>query len=428
MLKPAAPWHKRGFVVTQSILTHRFPNGLALVAEEMAWLESVAFAILVPGGCARDPAGKSGLASITCEMVQRGCGPRNSRQFVEDLEILGVDMSSSVSNAHASFGGAMPADKIYDAMSIFADLVRRPHLPADQLEEARLACFQEVRAVEDDLAQKVMLELRRRQYPDPFGRSSHGTVESIARITMGDIRNYFQTLYAPGGAILSVAGKFHWPRLRDHVEQLFADWQPSQLPALVETPPDRSRYHILHESNQTHIGVAYPSVAYSHPDYFQARGAVGVLSDGMSSRLFTEVREKRGLCYTVYAMSHSLLDRGSVFCYAGTSTERAQETLDVLLAELNRLAQGIEPDELRRLKAQIKSSLIMQQESSRARSASIAGDWYYLGRVRTLDEISGIIDGLTCQSINAYLAEHPPRDFTIVTLGEDKLEAPGAVS
>jgi predicted Zn-dependent peptidase len=127
-------------------------------------------------------------------------------------------------------------------------------------------------------------------------------------------------------------------------------------------------------------------------------------------------------------MSHSLLDRGSVFCYAGTSTERAQETLDVLLAELNRLAQGIEHDELRRLKAQIKSSLIMQQESSRARSASIAGDWYYLGRVRTLDEISGIIDGLTCQSINAYLAEHPPRDFTIVTLGEDKLEAPGAVS
>ena len=414
--------------MTQSILTHCFSNGLALVAQEMAWLESVAFAILVPGGCARDPVGKGGLASITCEMVQRGCGPRNSRQFVEDLEMLGVDVSSSVSNAHASFGGAMPADKIYDALSIFADLVRRPHLPAEQLEESRLACFQEVRAVEDDLAQKVMLELRRRQYPDPFGRSSQGTVESLSQISMDDVRNHFHTTYAPGGAILSVAGKFHWPRLRDHVERLFADWQPSQLPVLIEIPPDRSRLHILHESNQTHIGVAYPSVAYSHPDYFQARGAVGVLSDGMSSRLFTEVREKRGLCYTVYALSHSLLDRGSVFCYAGTSTERAQETLDVLLAELNRLARGIESDELQRLKAQIKSSLIMQQESSRARSASIAGDWYYLGRVRSLNEIRGIIDGLTCESINAYLAEHPPRDFTIVTLGEDRLEAPGAVS
>jgi predicted Zn-dependent peptidase len=174
--------------------------------------------------------------------------------------------------------------------------------------------------------------------------------------------------------------------------------------------------------------LAYTSIPYPHPDYFQARGAVGVLSDGMSSRLFTEVREKRGLCYTVYASCHSLKDRGSVVCYAGTTTERAQETLDVMYGELVRLEQGIEPDELNRLKARIKSSLIMQQESSVSRSGSIAADWYYLNRVRTLDELGAIIDGLTCESINRYLAAHPPRDFCAVTLGAKPLEMPRAIS
>ena len=125
---------------------------------------------------------------------------------------------------------------------------------------------------------------------------------------------------------------------------------------------------MAHESNQTQIGIAFDSVPYRHPDYFQAWGAVGVLSGGMSSRLFTEVREKRGLCYSVYATMHTLRDRGSVLCYAGTSAERAQETLDVTLGELVRLAEGIEADELARLKARIKSSLIMQQESSSSRS------------------------------------------------------------
>jgi predicted Zn-dependent peptidase len=148
----------------------------------------------------------------------------------------------------------------------------------------------------------------------------------------------------------------------------------------------------------------------------------------MSSRLFTEVREKRGLCYSVYATMHTLRDRGSVLCYAGTSAERAQETLDVTVSELVRLVEGIREDELSRLKARIKSSLIMQQESSSSRSGAIARDWYHLGRVRTLDEVSRLLDALKCQSINTFLAANPPQDFTIVTLGPKPLEVPVGIS
>jgi len=408
-------------LVTQKIYSERFENGLTLVAEEMDWLESAAFALLLPAGCATEPAAQAGLGNLTCEMVQRGAGERDSRQFVADLENLGADCSASVSLSHTSYGGAMPAESLPAVLAIYADVVRRPHLPKDQLEDARLGCLQEVRAIEDDLAQKMMLGLRTQFYPDPYGRGAQGTLETVSALKMADVKQFFQQTYEPGRAILSVAGKIDWPQLKDHVAAQFGSWKAVAPPAIKEQPAPRSYLHIPTDSSQTHIGIAFDGIPYSHPDYFQLRGAVGALSDGMSSRLFTEVREKRGLCYTVYAVCHSLRDRGGVFAYAGTTTERAQETLDVMLAELTRIKDGVEEAELARLKGRLKRSLILQQESSPSRSGAIAFDWYYLSRVRTMQELAKIIDDLSCDSINAYLARHPPGKFTVVTLGAKEL-------
>jgi predicted Zn-dependent peptidase len=405
----------------QKIHSHQLANGLTLVAEEMAWLESAAFALLLPAGCALEPADKLGLASLTCEMAQRGAGERDSRRFITDLENLGADTSASVSIAHTSYGGAMPAESLPQVLGIYADLAQRPHLPADQLEEARLGCLQEVRSVEDDLAQKTMQQLRGRHYAEPWGRSSQGTEATVSSLALADVQRHFQQLYSPQGAILSVAGKIDWPALRDNVERLFGDWQPRPSVPRRETPPARGYLHLPTESSQTHIGIALDGVSYADPDYFQLRGAIGVLSDGMSSRLFTEVREKRGLVYTVYASCHSLRDRGAVLSYAGTTAERAQETLDVMRAELARLFAGVTADELNRLKGRIKRALIIQQESSPSRAGSIALDWYYLGRVRTMAELGGIIDALTADGINRWLAARAPRDYTIVTIGQEPL-------
>ncbi|MHC4179791.1 MAG: M16 family metallopeptidase, partial [Planctomycetota bacterium] len=222
--------------------------------------------------------------------------------------------------------------------------------------------------------------------------------------------------------------RFDWEQLKDEVGNLLGDWEPGPAGQIVEQAPGRKYEHLPYDSTQTQIGIAYASVPYRDPHYFQAWGAVGVLSGGSSARLFTEVRERRGLCYSVHASYSTLRDRGAVFGYAGTSADRAQETLDVILGELTRLADGVEENELDRLKARIKSTLIMQQESSAARSSTIARDWYHLGRARTLDELEQLIDQLTAQSINAYLAEHPPGDFTVVTLGSRELEVPVEVS
>jgi predicted Zn-dependent peptidase len=414
--------------VTEPIFVETLPNGLALVAEPMPWLESAAFTLLVPAGCVCEPADRGGLSSFTCEMTLRGAGRRDSRQFIQDLDNLGVERSESVSDAHAGYSGGTMAANLTQALAIYADVVRSPHLPAEQLEAERLAMLQELRAVEDEPAEKVMIELRERHYPKPWGRPSQGHREGIERITLDEIRGYFSRHYRPGGAILGVAGRFDWKSLKESVGGLLGDWEPAEPVATTARPADRRTAHLPYDSNQTHIGIAYPSVPYRDPDYFQAWGAVGVLSGGMSARLFTEVRERRGLCYSVYAAYHTLRDYGGVFCYAGTSADRAQETLDVTLRELVRLAQGVEEQELSRLKARIKSALIMQQESSSARSGAIARDWYHLGRVRTLDELGRLVDSLSCQSINAYLAEHPPADFTVVTLGPRELEVRGGVS
>jgi predicted Zn-dependent peptidase len=414
--------------VQQEIYTHTFPNGLVLLAEPMKSLESAAFTLRVPGGCVYEPESRGGLAVMTVEMTLRGSGDRDSRRFVEDIDNLGVERGDSVGDALAGFSGATLAKNLLPALGVYADVLRRAHLPDDELESVRMVALQELAGVEDEPGQRTMQELRKLHYPHPWGRRSQGQREALETITLGEIREHYNQTFRPNGAILSVAGRLDWPRVRDAVGELFGDWSRGPETPVIETPRSERRRHVSHDSNQTHIAVAYDSIPYKHPDYFQAWGAVGVLSGGMSARLFTEVREKRGLCYSVSAMQATLKDRGAVLAYSGTSAERAQETLDVLLGELVRLAKGIEPHELDRLKARIKSGLIMQQESSSSRSASMARDWYLLGRVRTLDEIAAAVDGLSAESINAYLKQNPPRDFTVVTLGSQPLEVRSAVS
>lgn len=414
--------------MTSTIHSHVFENGLALVAEPMNSMQSAAFTFLIPAGCCFDPAGRAGLASLTCEMALRGCGERDSRQFVSDLERIGVERGESVGVARATYSGATVHDNLFPALEIYADLLLRPLLPEDQLDAGRQVCLQELRSIEDEPSQKLMIELRRRHYPDPWGRPSQGEEASLQAISIDDIRAFHADYYSPVGVILGVAGRVDWPALKESVGRLFGDWQPAEIESPKETPPARGVTHLPLQSAQTQIGIAYPSIPYSHPDYFQAWGAVGVLSSGMSSRLFTEVREKRGLCYTVGASLHSLRDRASVLCHAGTSADRAQQTLDVTLEELRKLAQGVRAEELDRLKARIKSGLIMQQESTSSRSGALAREWYHLGRARTLEEIGRLVDDLTAESINAYLAQQPAPQFTIVTLGPSPLEVSLEVS
>ena len=410
----------------ETIYQHTFENGLVLLGEPMPWLRSAAMAFILPAGCRFEPANRLGLAGFVNEMVQRGAGNYSSRDLVAVQDNLGIDRSASISTSHASFGGAMPAESLLDALSVYAEIVRHPHLPGDQLEDARQLCLQELHANEDDLPQTLMNRLKQMHYGDLLGRNSLGDEAGLLAIDTNDVRTFFQSRYRPSGAVLAVAGNFDWSKVMDHVASLFSDWQPVASDADVQTCGCSGYQHIDHPSQQTHLGIAFPAARYGDEDYYPMRAAIGVLSDGMSSRLFTRVREERGLCYTISAGCHSMREGGGVFCYAGTTAERAQETLDVTLRELHAIADGVADDELDRLKVRIQSSLIMEQESSGSRASAMVSDWYLLGRIQSRDELQQKIDALTTGDLIDYWKRYPPTELRVVTVGPKPLAVPMA--
>jgi predicted Zn-dependent peptidase len=408
--------------VSQTIYTHTFPNGLTLLAERMPHVRSAAFQFLVPAGAANDPPDRRGLASLVCDLMTRGAGSRDSRQLSDALDNLGVDRGESTGTLNVQLSGAMLSRDLLSTLAIYSDILRRPHLPAGELPAAKSLSLQDIQSLEDDPQRKVMVELHKRYYPEPLGRDQRGTEDGVEAVTIDDVRRHHASLYHPKDVILAIAGDIDWPALKGEVERLFGDWQPRErVPLKVGRPAPQSG-HIDKELDQTQIALAHPSVPIGDADFYNARGAVGILSQDMSSRLFTNVREKHGLCYSVYASYESFRDRGTIVGYAGARPELAQETLDRTLDEFRNLANGIETEELDRVKIGLKSALIMRQESTGARASGIATDWYFLGRIRPLEEIQAAIDGLSVPGILNYLQRHPAKDFTVVTLGPAALK------
>jgi len=411
--------------VSQDDYHYRFANGLVLLGEPMPWLESVAVTVRVPAGSVFDPEGKEGRADFTGELMLRGAGTRDSRALVRELGLYGIHYAAGVGTYFAKFLFSTVSSQIGKGLEIFADIVRRPQLPASHVESVRQGMLQELRGAEDDPGLRLVRELRRAFYPHPWGRPTTGEVESVLRLTLEDIREHYQRYYQPDGTIIAVAGRFDWGELVELVGEHFGDWVGEKPPAIQATPTEVRYRHFPHNSQQVQIGVAFSGPAYAEEDFFPAWAAVAVLGYGSSSRLFQELRERRGLCYGVGASYHSGRDRGGIFCYASTSADRAQETLRVLLGEIRRLEEGIREEELEPVKAGVKSALIMSQESSAARAAVIARDWSLLGRVRPIEEIREAIDSLSADKINAYLQAHPPDGFVVVTVGPRELEVGG---
>ncbi len=412
----------------QQIHQHIFPNGLALVAQSMPWLQSAAFTLGFPAGCRFDPHDKMGLANLACEMAFRGGAEFTNRELVEALESIGCDYYSSAGIYHAFFGGALPAENLHQALNIYLRVLHDAELPKDQFEDGRNVCLQEIQSIEDDLAGKTMLQLRLSHYGHPFGRNADGDLNAVSGMTLAEVTGFFHRHYQPDGMIIAVAGNLDWEKLKDQIGESTASWQADPIAMPTAFGEAHGYHHLPFDSNQTHIAIAWPGIPYRDPQYYLNRAAIGVLSDGMSSRLFHEVREKRGLCYTVSASCHSLHDRGAILGYSGTTTQSAQETLDVFLQQIQSLYDGITEAELNRLKIQFRSNLIMQQESCRSRVSTLAGDWFHLGRIRTLDEVNERINILTVDAVNEFLQAHPPGPFDIVTLGEQKLEVRDGIS
>jgi predicted Zn-dependent peptidase len=413
--------------VQQTLHSTTLANGIVVLGEHLPGLESVAIAFHAPAGAVHDGAGRCGLATLSGEMMLRGAGDRTSRQIVEALEGAGVQWSQAVSTSHASFSGAMVARQLPVALPIYADIIRRPRLEEDQLENARQMVLQNLAGTEDDPAHRAMSALRQLHYSTPWGMPSEGVSDDVERIGIDTIRGFVSAHVRPAGMIIAAAGRIDWETFVAGVEGLFGDWDAGG-PEPVRTGKRGPRFrHVSHDSQQTHIAVAWSAPPYRSDDSYEATAALAILGGGSSSRLFSEVRERRGLCYSVSSGYQTLRDQAAAICYSGTSAARAQETLDVILDEIRRLPGTLERAELDRVKARAKSGLVMQQESSAARAGAIARQWYHLGTMRTLGEELDRYDRLSVDSIERWLADNPVHDLSVVSLGREPLEVPDEV-
>ncbi len=400
----------------------QLPNGLWLVAEPNDSAQSLSMTMLTPAGVATEPAGQQGAAALLDEMLARGAGGLSAREHCDALDQLGVQRGSGVETHHIRLSATMIADKLAEALPLLLNMIKAPALEDTALEPSRDLALQTIQSLDDEPQQKVMLDLRDAFFPPPLGRSPYGNKDDIQTLTADDLRKFWRASCVPGGTILGFAGKLDWPHLRDLVGEHLGGWSGARDQTQPNGQAPRGYRHSRAQTSQVHIAAAYDAVPEPDDDSILQRIAVAALSGGMSGRLFTEVREKRGLCYSVYATYAANRQRGAVFAYAGTTTPRAQETLDVMAGELRRLAQGVDESEFTRAVVGMKSRLVMQGESTGARAGAIATDQFNLDRPRGLDELTDRVDAVTLDRLNRFLSDHPPADMTITTIGPEPLE------
>lgn len=409
------------------IITRKLRCGMPLIVEPMSGVRSASLTWLLPAGCACDPPEKQGLAAMWGEIIMRGAGPRSSREHADALDRLGVTRSTEPRVYTLRIGATLLGDRLHDALPLITDMVLAPRMEPSALEPCRDLALQSLASVQDDPQERASLAARERHHPQPLCRSGLGTEDGLNAISRDDLDSLWRLHARPSHSIFAAAGAVDPDALESRLNSLLAPWSGSTSePPLGPTPP-RGYGHITDPSNQVQILIVHDAPPESHPDSLLEKVVLMVLSGGMAGRLFTEVREKRALCYSVNAGYAGDRDHGFVTAYVGTTPERAQEALTVLHAQLEHIHSpegAITPEEFARAAVGMKSGLIFSGESTVARAASLAADQRRLGRARSLDELAAQIDALTLDRVNAYLARRSLGRMTIQTLGPSELTPP----
>jgi len=406
---------------TMSIIhSFRLGCGATLVVEPMSGVRSAAISWLVSAGAARDPAGKDGLSTIWSEMLLRGSHDLSSREQADAFDRLGAGRSAESRTLTFRLGGLMLGERVSDVLPLLADMVVRPRFEEDALESSRDLALQALESLKDDPQEKASLLARSRHHADPLSRSGMGTEQGLNAISLDDVRRIWPKVATPAESIIGVAGNIDANHVRDRCEEVFRDWKGSCPEPAPGGPGIRGYAHETEETNQVQVILLHDAPTEASPDSLLEKVIVSVLSGGMAGRLFSEVREKRGLCYSVNAGYAGDRDFGTVAAYVGTTPERAQESLTVLRAELERINTPdgkVTPEEFQRAIVGLKSSLVFSGESTGSRAAAVAGDVRRLGYPRTLEAMAAAVDALTLERVNDYLARRTLGQLTIQTLG-----------
>ena len=390
---------------------HTFPNGLQMVGQRMPSLASVTFGVQLAAGLRDEATEKGGLTNLLSDMLFQGTTHRTVRQLTDDFEAIGARRGAETGNESARYSAQVVGARFERALELLSDVVLNPTFPETEFEQMRAVQLQDIRRRDDEPMRRIFDLVRERFYiGTSLGRRSLGTKESVEALRPEDLRGFWQSRYHADGSLVAIAGNFDWQQAVELVEKYLGGWSGKAPASMVESPHPTPGVSIeLTEGNQEHVAMAYPFPIYGDPDYYAALVMTEILGGGMTSRLFREVREKRGLVYSVGGMFAPNGIFGAGYVYAGTTPEKSPETVRVIVDELKRIQnEGVTADELERAKVQLKSELVMRGESGAARMGAIARSWWYEKRLITIQELKAEIDGVTQEQILNLMRRFPP--------------------
>ena len=384
------------------VRTARLPGGLRVVTHEMPHLETASLGVWVGAGARHETSGQHGIAHLLEHMAFKGTKRRSALQIAEEIESAGGDLNAATGVETTAYYARVLKDDVGLAMNVLADILQNPVFDPGELARERNVIAQEIAAAQDAPDDVVFDLLQDAAFPEQsLGRTVLGTVDSVRGFSADHLVRYRDDNYVSGAMVVASTGAV------DH-EHLVALAGSSLRPALGEPAiapqpasyagGDRRQHRGL---EQAHVILGFEAPSCADDDYYAMQVLCGILGGGMSSRLFQEVREKRGLCYSIFSFGWSYADSGLFGVYAGTGPDDLPELMPVVAGELARAAEDISGREVGRVSAQLKTGLLMSLESSASRAEQIARQELVFGRVLPVGELVARVEAVDEEKVKS---------------------------
>jgi predicted Zn-dependent peptidase len=380
----------------------RLASGLSVVTDRMPHLESATLGVWIGSGSRDEKPDEHGISHLLEHMAFKGTKRRTAREIAEEIEAVGGDLNAATSvESTAYYARVLKAD-VPLALDVLSDILSEPTFDPEELRREQNVIVQEIGATEDAPDDLVFDRLQETAFPkQPVGRSILGTPETVRSFTPERIRAYLSRNYRGPDMLIAAAGAVEHKAIVEAAEKKFASFVGPAAPTPEPAHFGGGTRVETRDLEQVHIALALKGLKVTDPQLYSLQVFTSVLGGGMSSRLFQEVREKRGLCYSIHAFHMPYSDIGMFGLYAGTDETDAPELMRVMIDQIGNATTTITEAEINKAKAQMKAGLLMALESSEARLGQMARQMLAYGRPVPLDEIVAKVDAVTVESARA---------------------------
>jgi predicted Zn-dependent peptidase len=385
-----------------SVEVTRLPTGLVVVTDAMPHLETASLGVWVGSGSRDERPDEHGISHLLEHMAFKGTSRRSARQIAEEIEAVGGDLNAATSIEMTAYYARVLRADVPLALDVLSDILANPAFDPEELRREQNVIVQEIGASEDTPDDLVWDKLQETAFTgQPIGRSILGTPTTVRSFDRTRIAAYLTRNYRAPDMVIAAAGAIDHKAVVNEVERRFASFAGPAGPAPEPASFIGGSRIEARDLEQVHIALAMHGLRQRDPSLFSLQVFTNVLGGGMSSRLFQEVREQRGLCYAISSFHMAFSDTGMFGLYAGTDAADVAELMRVVVDEINGAAETITEAEVARAKAQMKAGLLMALESSSARAEQLARQMLNWGRPIPLDELVGKIEAVTVESARA---------------------------